>query len=89
MRSEIDVAEITFTLVKRDSIVTDFLDDKRREITDRLKERLQLGPLPPGRFVCVDSGCARREPLPQPFGELFHRFSGDTSGSAGVYWPCR
>jgi hypothetical protein len=38
VRSEIDVAEITFTLVKRDSIVTDFLDDKRREITDRLKE---------------------------------------------------
>jgi hypothetical protein len=29
---------ITSTLVKRTFIVTDFLDEKRREITDRLKE---------------------------------------------------
>jgi hypothetical protein len=32
------VTEITFTLVKRELIVTDFLDDKRHEIADRLKE---------------------------------------------------
>lgn len=33
---------LTFALVKEDWIVTDFLDEKRREITDRLAE---LGPL--------------------------------------------
>ncbi len=33
---------VTFALVKEDWIVTDFLDEKRREITDRLAE---LGPM--------------------------------------------
>lgn len=40
MRTECDT--LTFARVKEDWIVTDFLDEKRREITDRLAE---LGPL--------------------------------------------